>query len=80
MYNCLLLLHKVLLCIFSSYLYGRLGLAHAYIGPMLCLYGSLDFCYTLAMSGGVVVLPLTSHAKDWVIKSSLRQAVQATKL
>ena len=30
--------------------------------------------------GGVVVLPLTSHAEDWVFKSSLRQAVQATKL
>ena len=32
------------------------------------------------LSGGVVVLPLTSHAKDWVFKPSLRQAVQATKL
>ena len=32
------------------------------------------------MPGGVVVLPLTPHAEDWVFKSSLRQAVQATKL
>ena len=32
------------------------------------------------LSGGVVVLPLTSHAEDWVFKPSLRQAVQATKL
>ena len=32
------------------------------------------------LSGGVVVLPLTSHAEDWVFKPSLRQAVQATRL
>ena len=31
-------------------------------------------------SSGVVVLPLISHAEDWLFKSSLRQAVQATKL
>ena len=30
--------------------------------------------------GGVMVLPLTPHAEDWVFKSSLRQAVQATNL
>ena len=31
-------------------------------------------------AGGVVVLPLTFHAEDWVFKPSLRQAVEATKL
>ena len=29
------------------------------------------------LSGGVVVLPLTSHTEDWVFKPSLRQTVQA---
>ena len=36
--------------------------------------------YGFKQSGGVVVLPLTSHAEVWVFKPSLRQAVQATKL
>ena len=36
--------------------------------------------FTLKLSGGVVVLPLTSHAEDCVFKPSLGQAVQATKL
>ena len=31
-------------------------------------------------SGGVLVLPVTSHAEDWVFKPGLRQAIQATKL
>ena len=34
----------------------------------------------IILSGGLVVLPLTSHAEDWVLKPSLRQSVQATKL
>ena len=34
----------------------------------------------IQLPGGVVVLPLTSHAEDWVFKPSLKQAVQATKL
>ena len=36
--------------------------------------------YNSRLSSGVVVLPFTSHAEDWVFKPSLRQAVQATKL
>ena len=34
----------------------------------------------MLLSGGVVVLLLTSHAEDWVFEPSLRQAVLATKL
>ena len=36
--------------------------------------------YYVVLSGGVVVLPLTSHTKDWVFKPSMKQAVQVTKL
>ena len=43
-------------------------------------FNSWFFICIFPLSGGVVVLPLTSQAQDWVFKPSLRQAVQATKL
>ena len=44
-----------------------------------CYNHNLDK-FKIGIRDGVVVLPLTLHAEDRVFKSSVRQAVQATKL
>ena len=49
------------------------------IGALSIFTIILIYNYSM-LSGGVEILPLISHAEDWVLKSSLRHTVLATKL